>query len=274
MASLLALRRAEAAVGKTYIRMSFWAHVVTLVVGIPALFATGAVAYLLAVLALLSEVTAWVLRYYGYGRHALAEEAGRRALLDASLVGSQSESVEIAELVAKVSKRAKRIAPRYEDPNYYASTKAPGVERLQETMEESAFFSLNLYRKAATAALVAAGVLGSLILLAFILLVVFNRSDVLLLTARVVVLFLSFLIATDYLGQGMSWLGAANEIDRLLARLSRIDPHQLDALLGVFGDYSAAIATRPPIPERIYEKNKADLAEAWAARRRSSSSES
>ena len=61
------------------------------------------------------------------------------------------------DLRARFSRRAKAIAHKFEGPNYYATRAQSGSARLRAELQESAFWSRELYGASATIAYVVAG---------------------------------------------------------------------------------------------------------------------
>jgi hypothetical protein len=260
-ASLLALSRAEQEVAKRAFTASRLAHVATLCVALATLFAEGALAYYLALAALLTEAGAWILRFLGDRHHWLAEEGRRRALL-ADALGKPTERLALRDLRARFSRRAERLAPDWEDPNYYAADDDPGLPRLSAAMQESAFWSRRLYRLAWQLSLGVAGVLLVLVIVALLVVVGAGSSNASLQVARVGVIFLSFLVFSDLLTQAIAWWDASQKSDEVYRRLERGLDEPATAL-AVFGDYSVATATTPPIPTVLYRLESSRIERAW-----------
>jgi hypothetical protein len=262
--SLLALSRAEQEAAKRWFVRSRLAHVATLVLSVPALFVEGRLAYLLALAALATEVTAWTYRILADRRHSLAEEGRRRALL-CDAMGAPPGALALRVLRASFSKRAERTAHAHEDPNYYASTAAPGPMRLRDHLQESAFWSQELYSSAARAAGLAAGVLLLLVIVALFVVVGWGSANASLAVARVGVVFLSFLVVSDIATQALAWHDAAEKSRDVTQRLEGDTLNEHSTALAVFGDYSVATATTPPIPTFLYRWNGGRIARAWGA---------
>src|SRR4051812_21558067 len=110
--SLLALSRAEQEVAKRRFVTSRLAHVATVGIALTTLFVEGTAAYFLAFAAVTTEATAWFYRILGDRRHALAEEARRRALL-ADALDRPAEALAIRDLHARFSRRASSTAAAF-----------------------------------------------------------------------------------------------------------------------------------------------------------------
>lgn len=262
--SLLALSRAEQEAAKRWFVRSRVAHVLTLLLTVPALFVEGEAAYFLALAAAASEVVAWTYRIRADRRHSLAEEGRRRALL-ADALGVQTDALALRGLRARFSGRACESAAGFEDAHYYASTAAPGSARLRAAMQESAFWSRDLYGAAASAAKLAAGVLLVLVVTALLIVVGTNSASATVAVARIGALFFSFLVFSDIGTQALAWTDAAAKSNEVYLRLEADDLADDAAALAVFGDYSVATATTPPIPTFLYERRRGQIEEAWRA---------
>jgi hypothetical protein len=81
--------------------------------------------------------------------------------------------------------------------------------------------------------------------------------------ARIGVLFLSFLVFSDVLTQALAWRDAATKADGVYRRLEGSTLDDPGAALAVFGDYSVATATTPPIPSFVYTLRKQRITDAW-----------
>ncbi len=261
-ASLLALSRAEQEVAKRAFSASRFAHVATLAISVVTLFVTGEGAYYLALAALAAELVAWALRLRGERLHALGEEGRRRALL-ADALGRPEAALALRDLRSRFTRRAERLAPQWDDEGYYATQEEPGLERLCAEMRESAFFSEHLYRLAWRASIGIAGALIVLVVLALLIVIGAGSSDATLQVARVGVIFLSFLVFSDALTQSSAWWEASERSHDVYCRLANGLAEEATAL-AVFGDYSVATATTPPIPTVLYRLEKERLERAWA----------
>lgn len=260
--SLLALSRAEQVLAKRWFVVSRLAHVATLVVTLPTLFIEGKVPYFLVLAALVSEVVAWLFRCLGDRKHYLAEEARRRALL-ADALAKPADALALRDLHAKFSRRAKRIVNRLEDPDYYATDASPGPARLRAELQESAFWSRELYSAAAPFAYTVAIIIFTFVVGALFAVVGTESSDLSLVVARIGVLFLSFLVFSDILTQGLAWTDASRRSDAVCRRLETETLQDEAGALAVFGDYCVATAATPPIPTFIYERNRGRIETAW-----------
>lgn len=233
-----------------------------------ALFDDGTLAYWLSLAALGLQVFAWIARHRGLGMHTLAERAKRQALLIDGL-GSSETNLELADLRSDFSRAVTTAATTVDAKGYYFSSETPGSARLREHILESAFWSKDLYGKAGKRALIAAGVLLAAIVAALLISVPQASTDTLLLVARVLVLLLGSALMLELLGDGFTWLAASRDTTRVFHRAEYGDLDGRHWALALFGDYSAATASAPPIPERVYKRTESHLNEIWASYRTS-----
>ncbi len=262
---LLALSRAEFEEAKVWFRRRYYAHAVTLVFGLIALFAPPPFAYILAVGALISEGAAWWLRYQGGGLQSTAEEGKRQALLIDAFGGVQ-EPFEVADLRHRFSRGAYKRASDFEDPTYYASVEAPGPARLRDNLQESAFWSKHLYAAAARRAFGNFIGLFLSVLLVALLALPLAAGNASLAIARALVVFLGVVSAVDELGRALSWSTAASQVEAADRRLQQLDVTTVTPTLSVFADYSVATATVPPIPSGVHKREGEQLNRLWAER--------
>jgi hypothetical protein len=270
MASLLALARSETEEARRFFRLRIYAHGVTLVLGIPAIFVPGAAAYVLAVLALMSEAVAWTLRKLG-SHHQERGERGRRRALLMEAYGDTQEPIDVTDLRHDFSDRAERAAPGHEDPSYWSTTAPFGPKRLVGQLQESAFWSKHLFGEAAKDAAKISTALGLLAVLILLAAMLVDPDEVRLAVARIVVVFLAFLITVDCVSRALAWSAAARQASEVDRRLEHCDPDGSEAVLAIWGDYGVATATAPPIPTHVYLKNKDRLEREWSSRHAGSS---
>ena len=267
MASLLALSNAELEEAKRWFRYRNAANVVTLITGLAALFIPSPIAYLLALLALVFQAAAWWCRYEGASLQSMAEEARRRALLIDAL-GTVHEPLDTVDIRQKLSEGAESRAEEFENPNYYTTTKPIGPERFRDYLQESAFWSKHLYDAAAKRSFVLSAVLVIAVLLTALIALPLISGNAQLLVARTLVVALGFITAYDEFGRALAWRAAAVQAEAVDRRLENLDITSAEPALGVFGDYSVATATAPPIPTALYKKRQNRLNRGWEERKK------
>ncbi len=265
MADLLALARAEQERAKTLLRRRLWCHGATLAFGLISLALPEPLVYAASVLALASESLAWYLKYVAGEAHQRAEDGRRRVLLAREL-GSEPDPLARASLLAAFSKHARRDAARWDDPDYYAAAGRPGLQRLSESLQESAFWSARLYCLAGRAeSLRLTGIVAVIVFAVFVLNVI-DAGSAAAVAARAATVALATLIVVDELGVALSWYAAAAASSKVSDRLEQVDSGDLGQMLTVFADYAVATATAPPIPTKIYISHHDVIDEAWKAR--------
>lgn len=265
MASLLALSRAEQERAKRFLSGRLWAHTGTLLLGLLALVVKEPVVYGLPVLALATEGVAWYLKFAGMESHSLAEEGRRRAVLMAEL-GTDPDALGTADLRASFSATAVTTAAAWEDNEYFASSATPGVARLTESLQESAFWSCKLYRTAGRRTLlrlIAAVAFLVLVLLALFSIDATSAAEAM---ARAATVVLATLVTADLLGVSLSYMAAGRTAERVVRRLDAIDNADMGQLLAVYGDYATATATAAPIPSSLYRQEHDKIDAAWRSR--------
>lgn len=270
--SLVSLARAELEDAKTWFRLRLYAHIATLVVVLGAQYAPEKGAYVLGLIALVLQVIAWALRRRALSRQALGEEAKRRALL-ADALGVEAEPREAADIRARMSKAAVRAAASMDDLNYYASKRAPGLLRLRDHLQESTFWSKHLYEAAAQRASLAILPLITVPILILFFLAPFATGSTIFITAKVLLVAMSFVPSSDQLSNSFAWSSAARKCDQLDRRVDSIAEGTWGPALAVFADYALATGTAPPIPTKIYEARRDELNRQWDGRMQSNGKE-
>jgi hypothetical protein len=266
--SLVALARAGAEAAKWWFTARRVVQVGILAVGLIALIAPDTwmwVPYGLAVAAWAGEGCSWFLNYTGRKLQAAAETCRRRSILIEAL-GPTQELVDAVDLHLCFNDKIKTKARTLDDPAYYASKEGVGIGRLKEMLQESAFWSKHLYRAAAGRSATICVVLAIGIIAIVILGWPVAIEDKSLLLPRALVIFLGFVVAFDELGRWLDWMGASEQVEAVDRRLERIDGSHLEPLLAVFSDYGVATASAPPIPTRVYTREKDRLNDAWSKR--------
>ncbi len=265
MVSLLALARAEIEEAKRWSAWRSWMHGLTLVASVLALRVSAELVYLLSVVALVTEALAWRFRHIASTLHAQGEEARRRALLLDAFERTQ-EPLDIADIRARFSRGAERRAGKFDDVDYYASNAPPGLLRLRNHLQESAFWSKHLYHAAAIRSRWYAFGVPVVLAVAIAVAWPFLPSSVGILLARALVVFLSLLFVFDEFGRNLTWGAAAVQAERVDRRLESLKGDELEPVLALFGDFSVATAGAPPIPTNVYQAERARLNELWKQR--------
>lgn len=190
----------------------------------------------------------------------------RRLILFSDGLGEEISPNELAQVRAWAIGSVLESAP-YVKP-YFSSNKPPSPERLADILTESAYFTdylackLQFYlRILFIASLVVA-------------ITVLNLADVvsgaqqasLILTAKIVAVFITFLISGDFLLLAKKFgdlQRSASEIFSRCARLRETENISRHEVQGLADDYSVALLQSAPIPSWLYEKFRDSLNRAY-----------
>jgi hypothetical protein len=272
MASTLALGLAGLDRAKTLFRWRFYAHLITLATALIGIILPHEVEYYVAVLAFASEATARWCHHSALGWHALGREAMRLALLSVSY-GKVGTSEEISDLVRRFGKTGIEWAEKYTQEylaNYYKSTEPPGRGRMSDLLRQSIFFSAELYTTAARRSLIWGTVLLSgafLVALLVLPSVAAWMGTATFTAARLFIVVVAFLPASDELDHLTLWNGAAERARSLDLRMAHVGEFDSDQLWIFFADYAAITASAPPVPAQLYFENREHLNKLWELRK-------
>jgi hypothetical protein len=265
MANVLALARAEQENAKKFLRWRLVGHACTLVAAVVSLFVDDPTTYVLALVAVATEVAAWALRRHAQTLHERAERGRRMGMLDEAL-GLACNRLEAARLESEFSAQARRWEPRWNDPTYWAmqgTGQVKGPALLRVNLQESAFWSEQLYRAAGRIAL--GRFIGFVVVVMFVTLILLTLGggDGGQAFARIAAIVLAVLVSADELGVVMGYFDAARVAHETVDRLVQADMGDLRSALTVFVDYSVATAAAPPIPTGLYERRHDDVEALW-----------
>lgn len=266
MASLLALSRAASEEAKRSLGFTVWAHGVGLMFAIVATQFVAPWSHVFAVIALLAECVAWILKHRAEETHQSAEHARRSAMLMWAF-GATTEPPDAVDLRAGFSGDVEARAVALEDPNYYASVRPPGRNRFVEMFQESVFWSKHLYGMAGRITLwsCAALTFGTVVL--FVILAPSSASSLLTLLAQLMVPIVTAFVSLDLLGLGLGWLAASRTSRRIDQAMQRVEDPSEEALLATYAEYAVATASASPIPTIFYSREHDRLNREWRRRR-------
>lgn len=263
MVKVLQLAQAGIENAKDLYRWRLFAHICTILIGMVGIFVPDTWAIALGILALITEGTAWFLNYYGNESHTLGRKGLRRAIL-MDAYGTSETTLDIADLKRKFGTSLTSKAEVRDVSDYYGSTLPQGNERFRENLQESAFWSSHLFGKA-----------GYISLVRFILFVIasfiiisatapYLSGEELSRFFQVVILFLSFLPASEELRNMFSWWSASAQTLSVRDRLEGANLDEAEQLLTIFGDYVAAVEAAPPIPTSLHKRERNMLNRLWS----------
>ena len=225
--------------------------------------ASKGVAYACALVALLLQIARWFVQRVAAERHALGSTIKRRALVIESLSPS-GERLDLRLLRDLAGAEAEKQASELNLPSdYYSSQAAPGLARLRENLQESAFFSRSLFRTAAQQGFWRFGVTAICVLVALFVLSFYAPREIGPAVANCILLFVASLVTADQLGQAMNWHGAAVAVERVERRVDAITDGALEPYLAAFADYEAVTAVAPAVPTALYDREVNRLNRLW-----------
>jgi hypothetical protein len=273
MVSYLAISLASREAANVLFRWRLHAHLVALCLALIGLLLPSPGDYYCAVLAMVSEVVAWICHHRALERHALGRQAARRGLVEAGLNTVGPAEAHVA-LEGRLGHKLLRMAAQYSAEKlrtYYSDSGEPaGPARLRELLWESSYFTSELYAAAARRSLIWSVILVAGALLAALLILpiagVWMRSAPFT-AARLILLVIAFLPASDELDNLMLWRAAAEQARELDGRLAHLDPTEPDQLWIAFADYAANTASAPPVPSRQYQRDQELLTQQWRRRK-------
>lgn len=217
-------------------------------------------------LAILAAVifAGWAYADWSYRASRTQAERGRRALLVVEGLDGTVSPGELRDIEAgfTITREQGEIA---HNPEFFASTKENGKERLLELIEESAFYSCRLYRLSAAATWLKLVVYGSICFSLFISTVYFVDAATISFISRLVLVVLIFLISQEVLGSARDYARAHLALSSTQARIRAIRAagYPEGDLLVFMGDYNSAVEGAPMMAPGVYKRNASHLDELW-----------
>lgn len=262
---LLQLTRAELHRAKQLRTTRWCAHGVTFLISLIGLWVSSEASYIVALLAVVSEAFAWMLRQRSRSHHQRAEQGKRIAELrrfydPTTAIGAETD------LRRAISAWACRNAgdPRFNDADYWDASSGHGRDRLRAAVREAAWWSWSLYDEGCkVAAWIAAMAVGSALTILFIFLFT-GLADAAEEVARITLLVIAGLISADALTLRADWSSAAAESRSAYQALSGMARTDAD-VFRLWGDYRTITAGTEPIPQWIYDKHRDRLNTACRA---------
>lgn len=218
---------------------------------------------LLAILAA-AIFAGWAYADWLYRASRAQAERGRRALLIVDGLDGTVSPGEVRDIEAGFTVTNEQGA-RTHNPEFFASTKDKGKERLLDLIEESAFYSCRLYRLSAAATWLKLVLFGAICLGLFISTVYFIDAETIAFTSRLVLVVLIFLISQEVLGSARDYERAHLALSSTQARIRAIRAagYPEGDLLVFMGDYNSAVEGAPLMAPGVYQRNAARLDELW-----------
>lgn len=236
---------------------------VALLAGASAFFGSALVLYLLSIAALiLSALSFYWSQQLAFSR-SHAERLRRTTMLIGGL-GFHLSGAELLELCRDGSAPATE-AKRLIDPDYFASQRPAGPERMVEMLEESAIWTTNLAKFAARETWALFGGIAFSLVLVLLGAAAFASPSEWQLAARIVMVILVSLLSADFFGAAVSYSGARRGVQRVIDRLQmhKAEGTSLDHVMLIFGDYNSIVESMPPFPTGLYPRHQKQLNEDY-----------
>lgn len=254
-------------------RLSRRTQILTLILGLSSIFLENVLAYIPALLALVSQTYSWFIRNRAENYHGIGEEGRTYGLLMDGL-GWTGERVELTNWFGRVGQRGDEPTPAPVPPDYFASQSAAGLRRLCDHLQENAFWGKHTYKETAT---LYGRFLWTFVAVAvgFVLVSIpATPGGQGLILARVLVAILASGAAYAQLGEVMAWRSAEAKSDALDRRLEILAPltekelrsNHVGTVFSVYGHYCTATAAAPPIPHFIYSRERDRINRLWEVR--------
>lgn len=227
-------------------------------------FVTGTTATLLLAILAATIFAGWAYADWLYRASRAQAERGRKALLVVEGLDGTVSPGEIRDIEAGFTV-SREQGERAHNPEFFASTKEKGKERLLELIEESAFYSCRLYRLSAAATWLKLVIYGAICFGLFVSTVYFIDAETIAFTSRLVLVVLIFLISQEVLGSARDYGRAHLALSSTQARIRAIRAagYPEGDLLVFMGDYNSAVEGAPMMAPGVYKKNAAHLDELW-----------
>ncbi len=238
-------------------------HVLTFICAALSIFLDGHWLYVLAVVALLSELFSWFLSLFIEREKSLGQEILRLNILQQAF-GSKME-VDIAYLKSKVNKRDYSKAEKFVNQAYYATENPEPEKRLVDIIQESCFWSQHLYQSCQKRAVHFTVFVAILIIILAITGLTLIGSDDNYSVPRLSLLFLTFFPLWSSIGNAISFSSASNKLQSIDQRLNNIGYEQ-SSILSIFAEYNVVTSNTPLIPQKVYESEQGKLNELWGER--------
>ena len=194
-------------------------------------------------------------------------EAIRRAAVLQDGLGIQPSAMVIADLCARLC-LPKSGKPAYLG-SYYASGSPVGSKRITEILLESAFWTKNLARKTEKIMWWIIAVSTILIVCTAIAFLLWgSQGSRLEEIAKILLVSLGFWTVGDWAVLALKYRSLGQSTEPVLTNAERLlesNSPDLNAALVLLGEYNAALACGPVIPELVYKRYQSKFNDAWNA---------
>lgn len=263
MASIQSLSSAVLDNAKKYSKYENLLHLVTFICAASSIFLTGNCLYVIALIAILSEFSAWLLSKATNNKKSLGQELIRLNIIQNSF-GSDM-SIDFAYLKSRVTSDEFTKASKFENSNYYATDKSAPEERLVDIIQESCFWSQHLYEACKQRAIRDSILLSVLILALIVIGLSVTSSDANYSIPRLALLFLMFFPLWNGIDDAISFASATSKLTSIDQQLenSRLT---IPNLLALFAEYNVVTSNTPLIPQKVFESEQEKLNTLWCER--------
>lgn len=230
----------------------------------------GLTKYLLAAGAIILVLIAYYLKLKFASQYDMAETMRRQSVLTEGL-GYPIESTQFDVWKVRSGKRIDkrfRLEPR--DPDYYGTKSNPGPTRLVEMLEESAFYTRNLYMRLRTLVLSVLVILVITLIVILLVVPAFGSTNPFTMgAANAVLVIVPIIVTADLLGTVMRLTRLINgitEIERDVERVKRAGNITEPEALRLVFEYNCLTALGYPIHNYLFYRWHPAIDQAWRER--------
>ncbi|ABV86559.1 hypothetical protein [Shewanella pealeana] len=263
MASIQSLSSAVLDNAKMYSKYENLLHLVTFICAASSIFLVGNLLYIVALTAIVSEFSAWLLSKTTNNKKSLGQELIRLNIIQKSYGADMS--VDLAYLKSKVTIDEFKKADKFENSNYYATSDSAPEVRLVEIIQESCFWSQHLYQACKQRTIRNSILLAVLIIALIVTGLSVTSTDANYSLPRLALLFLMFFPLWNGIDKAISFGNATSKltsIDQQLGTSKLAFPN----LLSLFAEYNVVTSNTPLIPQKVFESEQEKLNTLWAER--------
>lgn len=264
---LLGLMRAEFEEAKfDQIRVLLLQVIVTACSGIAVFVPGTSLTYPSSVLAVVGALAWNFVSTKGSRRKSTAERA-RRALLLMYGLGRDISGKELRDIMSAFS-ISEAKAQNWEDPDYYDAMQPPGAGKLASMLQQSAFWSKELYKLSAQRAWLQVSISLLVSLLSLLFLPLLPNAKFTIQLAQIICVGLTLFVTRDLIGKALSFGEASNRLNEIEQKLENlVGPGASESdVLFLLGECNSVIDCTPLISSGLYNKNKVRLETLWTIR--------
>ena len=234
-----------------------------LAIAVVSTFFDDIVSSWLALLVLVVELIALLLKFLAKNKKDLGQHCSRISILSNGL--GINNAVAESYLATQITNAEVTSEPKFRVDCYYNSADEIGPKRFKEILTESCFWTTTLYKKAyiSTIKFFFAYIVVYILVLFFSVEWSYIRENIPF--DKIMILAISAAPLKDMLTDSFQLRKASNELERIDVYLNESERETNEIILA-FCDYSVATSNTPLIPEKIYRDNQSNLNSLWNAR--------